>query len=176
MIKRKHTGGDYDSVALYSDDERYRYMLIRRWHRTGIAPIFLMLNPSTATEEINDPTVARCCGFARSWGYGGVAVLNLFAWRATDPRELVAVPDPVGPDNDDTIRKACGLAKVPVVCAWGNHGRLLGRDLAVLAMLDELGVPTYALRVGKDGDPGHPLYLKADLQMQPYGLRKRRTT
>ena len=146
------------SHAVFSDCRLYRYRLERRWGE-GVLGAFLMLNPSTADEFQNDPTIRRCVAFARMWGYGGLMMTNLFAWRATDPRNMLAADDPVGPDNDQTLR-ATWLNAAITVAAWGAHGTHQGRGAHVRAMLPAL----HYLRLTKDGHPGHPLYLPASLR------------
>ena len=181
--------------ARISKDERYRYHLWREWRLwpdaahwswwndpdTG-APVvdgagehigwpksvlFVMLNPSTADGETDDPTIRRCVSFARAWGYDRMDVVNLFAYRATDPAELLKLnhgDDPVGPDNCQIVHGLIdereefgGSAIDKVVCAWGNHGAHLGQDETMLGWLADC--PRYALKLSKDGHPSHPLYL-----------------
>lgn len=143
--------------ATFSRDRRYRYTLTRRWG-TGGDVCFVMLNPSTADAFTLDPTVRRCIGYARRLGAGGITVVNLFALRSTDPRELYATGDPVGEHNDAAIRAAAESAAV-VVAAWGVHGALLGRAACVMELLDD--VPLFRLGdTTKEGEPRHPLYLK----------------
>jgi hypothetical protein len=132
MITRSFQKGDAASVAVYSDCERYRYSLTRVWNDAGSRALFIMLNPSTATEVQNDPTVERCERRARALGFGAFRVLNIFAWRATDPRDMRAAADPVGPENDSAILDSLPWAD-SVVCAWGTHGAHLGRGLQVEA-------------------------------------------
>jgi hypothetical protein len=122
---------------------------------------FVMLNPSTADAFQLDPTVRRCMGFARHWGFGQVEVTNIFAFRSTDPRGLKTSPDPVGSGNDDAIVEAASRADL-VIAAWGTHGVLNGRSDAVWELLSAAGVSLYALRVTAHGLPSHPLYLPAD--------------
>jgi hypothetical protein len=167
MITRHHRKGDADSVAEYSPCETYRYTLTRVWDRAGRRAAFVMLNPSTATEVQNDPTVERCERRARALGYGAFRVLNIFAYRATDPREMRAAADPVGPGNDAAIMAALPWADA-VVCAWGTHGAYLGRGAAVAAMLRGAGVPLFHLGLSKAGHPKHPLYIGYDVQPQPW--------
>lgn len=156
------------SAAGFSECGAYRYWLKRTWDDSLPVVVFLMLNPSTADHEKNDPTVARCCAFAAAWGAGGLVVLNLFALRSTDPRALYAHPDPVGPANDAVIWQA--TAGRQVVAAWGCHGAYRDRDLAVMNQLAHR--PVECLKLTKDGHPGHPLYLRADSVPMPYTPRR----
>jgi len=158
MITRQHTIGDSTSVAVYSDCERYRFLLGRHW-RTETAPLVcILLNPSTATEMRNDPTVERCERRARMMGFGGVQVVNLFAWRSTDPRGLRAASDPVGPGNDAVLLDAALRAGM-VLCGWGLHGAMLGRAAQVRALLHGAGLPLWHLGLTRAGAPRHPLYV-----------------
>jgi hypothetical protein len=149
--------------ARFSPCETYRYLLWREWSQ-GPRALFIMLNPSTATETVDDPTIRRCIGFARSWGLGGVEVANIFALRSTDPRALYRHADPVGPANDDAIAEAAKRAAI-VVCAWGNHGRLGNRGNVVLGLLLAVDVQPWCLRMTKQRQPEHPLYQPADRQL-----------
>ncbi len=158
MITRRHIKGDAPSVAVYSDCERYRYALTRIWEPDGKTALFVMLNPSTATEVQNDPTVERCERRARALGFGGFRVCNIFAWRDTDPRQMRRAADPVGPGNDAAIREACAWADT-IICAWGTHGAHLDRGVAVLALMRDTGRDLYHLGLSKEGHPRHPLYI-----------------
>lgn len=158
MIERRHRKGDAESHAVYSPCERYRYALTRVWNPEGTRAAFIMLNPSTATEVQNDPTVERCERRARALGHGAFRVTNIFAWRDTDPRAMRRAVDPVGPANDAAIAEACDWADI-VVCAWGTHGAHMGRGAAVEAMLRSGGWPLYHLGVTREGHPKHPLYI-----------------
>ena len=158
MITRTHQKGDAPSVAVYSDCERYRYLLTRTWDPTGRKALFIMLNPSTATEVQNDPTVARCERRARTLGFGAFRVTNIFAWRATDPRDMRAAGDPIGPENDAAILQSCRWAD-QVICAWGTHGAHLDRGTAVEALLRATKLPLFHLGLSKAGYPKHPLYI-----------------
>ncbi len=158
MITRAHLKGDAASTALYSPCERYRYLLTRVWDDAGPRVLFVMLNPSTATEIRNDPTVERCERRARTLGYGGFRVCNIFAWRATDPRALRRAADPVGPDNDAAIAESAPWAD-QVICAWGTHGTHMGRGPAVEALLRGTGAALFHLGLTKHGHPRHPLYV-----------------
>lgn len=143
--------------AIYSGCKRYRYQLWRRWDASLPACAFLMLNPSTATETYDDRTIRRCKGYAKAWGFGGLYIANLFAYRATDPDEMKAQDDPIGVVNDiwiDRTTAACELT----VCAWGVHGTHRRRSTTVMQEL--LGArELWALDVTTYGHPKHPLYL-----------------
>jgi len=158
MIVRTHTKGDAPSTAIYSDCERYRYSLTRVWDEAGTRVNFVMLNPSTATEVQNDPTVERCERRARTLGYGSFAVTNIFAWRDTDPRAMRAAADPVGPGNDAAILDRATWAQ-DVIAAWGTHGAHLDRGTAVHNLLRQVDRPLFHLGLSKAGHPKHPLYL-----------------
>lgn len=158
MIERTHQKGDAASRAVYSDCERYRYELTRIWDRTGRRAHFIMLNPSTATEVQNDPTVERCERRVRTLGFGAFRVTNIFAWRDTDPRAMRAADDPVGPENDAAILAACTWADQSI-CAWGTHGQHMGRGPAVEGMLRRGKIPLCHLGLSKGGHPKHPLYI-----------------
>ena len=158
MITREHIKGDAASVAEYSDCETFRYTLTRVWDRDGKRALFIMLNPSTATEVQNDPTVERCERRARTMGFGAFRVCNIFAYRATDPRDMRAAPDPVGPLNDEAIRMSVTWAD-QTICAWGTHGAHVERGPAVERMLREMGTSLFHLGLSKAGHPKHPLYI-----------------
>lgn len=166
MITRTFIKGDALSEAVYSDCERYRYLLTRVW-ATGPRALFVMLNPSTATEQQNDPTVERCERRARALGFGAFRVTNIFAFRATDPKVMRAEIDPVGPANDTAIRDSARWANL-TVCAWGNHGLHLGRGGHVERLLRETGVPLHHLGLTGVGEPRHPLYVGYTEQPQPW--------
>lgn len=162
MITRTHVKGDAPSVAVYSDCEAYRYLLTRVWDGALPRALFVMLNPSTATEVQNDPTVERCERRARALGFGAFRVTNIFAFRATDPRAMRAVADPVGPDNDAAIRESVDWAGGPadrIICAWGAHGAHLNRGAAVAQLLRESGRDLHHLGLTAAGAPKHPLYI-----------------
>jgi hypothetical protein len=116
---------------------RYRYALWRRWDPDRPTVLFVGLNPSIADARHDDPTLRRCLRFAQEWGFGALAVGNLFAFRATDPKRLTRVRDPIGPRNDAWLRRLRGEAAV-VVAAWGNGGRLHGREGEARTLLGEL--------------------------------------
>lgn len=157
LIVRHFRKGDAESEAVYSPCERYRYLLSRIWG-AGERALFVMLNPSTATEAQNDPTVERCERRARALGMGGFRVCNIFALRATDPRDMRAHPEPVGVWNDAALRESVHWGGL-VVCAWGTHGAHLGRGQAVEALLRATGVRLHHLGLTAAGHPRHPLYV-----------------
>ncbi|EAQ03802.1 hypothetical protein OB2597_11181 [Pseudooceanicola batsensis HTCC2597] len=158
MIERTFQKGDAASAAVYSECELYRYALTRVWEPSGRRVLFIMLNPSVATEIQNDPTVERCERRARVLGYGGFRVVNIFAFRATDPKVLKRAPAPIGPENDRTICDGVAWAE-DVIAGWGAHGAHLGRGAAVAAMLGRLGCQAMHLGLSKQGHPRHPLYI-----------------
>ncbi len=151
-----------ERTATLSPCRRYRYTLWRNWgdllaSGKGYA-MFIGLNPSTADETEDDPTIRRCITFAKTWGYDGLCMANLFAFRATDPSVMLAEPDPIGQDNDSHLLVMAGNAGV-VVAAWGTSGVHMGRADAVRKLVPHL----HYLRLTKDGHPGHTLYLPGDL-------------
>ncbi len=153
--------------ASFSPCRKYRYALWRIWDESKPFLVGLCLNPSTADENFDDPTVAGMVKRARAWGYGGLVMLNIFAWRSTDPKGLLIPADPVGPDNDFAIMCwAFPLDEPPrkIICAWGSSSKLVpARAAAVLAMLRKHGADLNYLRMGKT-QPWHPLYLKHSME------------
>lgn len=130
----------------------------RIWDRDKGIVAFIGLNPSTADEMVNDPTITRLVNYTRSWGFGGLVMLNLFAFRATKPRDLKKAADPVGPENDLYIHENIQDMAM-VVGAWGNGGSWRDRGREVMAMIKNNGIDLHCLRVTKAGQPEHPLYL-----------------
>jgi hypothetical protein len=163
MTIRTHQKADAASEALYSPCERYRYLLTRTWDATGPRVLFVMLNPSTATEVQNDPTVERCERRARALGFGAFRVTNIFAWRDTDPKAMRAAADPVGPGNDQAIAQSAAEwvrgGHDRIVAAWGTHGAHLDRGAAVERILRQGGNDLYHLGLTQAGHPRHPLYI-----------------
>jgi hypothetical protein len=149
---------DGHGSALYDSSGLYRYRLSRVWDPSGGRLLFVMLNPSTATAGALDPTVARTVQWAKAWGFGSLEVVNIFALRSTDPRVLRSVGDPIGPRNDLAILSAAACADRHIA-AWGVHGGLAGRGAEVQHLLAAQGIELEALKVTRDGHPGHPLYL-----------------
>lgn len=152
------TGGG----AVFDIAHQYRYLLWRRWNTAQPMLGFIMLNPSRANAGADDPTSTRCNNRAISLGYGGVLVANLFAYRATDPRQMKMMNDPVGRWNDDAIRFALAQAGM-VIAAWGQDGRHRDRQLDVIAIAQEHKVRLHHLGLTKDGLPRHPLYISRDM-------------
>ena len=150
-------------TASISDDGLYRYTLQRRWGREPCLP-FVMLNPSTADATYDDPTIKRCVGFAQRLGYGGTHVVNLFAFRATQPSDMLKASDPVGPDNDAVLRHiALGCAvrrygrdeRIPLIAAWGNNApQERVAEVMAIPFVSEI---LHSLGVTNSGAPKHPL-------------------
>jgi len=158
-----------DSGAVFSDCRTYRYVLYRDWDFAKPVLLFIMLNPSTADEKANDPTVERCERRARKLGYGGIKIVNLFALRSTDPKFLYSHVDPIGVNNDEYIKLEVlkvVLGGGDVVCAWGRHGNLFSRNHKVLQKLKELKAEPKCLGITADGNPKHPLYISYDVQLE----------
>jgi hypothetical protein len=144
----------------------WRYLLERDFGAGDGTLNFILLNPSTADAVRNDPTIARCAGYARRWGYRRMLVTNVFALRATDPATLRRALDPVGPENDRYIARTARRAD-RIVCGWGIHGALNGREAQVLALLRSAAPgPLEHLGLTKAGQPRHPLYLRGDATPQ----------
>ncbi len=162
-ITRQHKDLLRQSWAVYSDCERYRYTLRREWGGGSGGVTFVMLNPSTATEVQNDPTVERCERRARAMGYSAFQVVNIFAFRATDPADMRRAGDPIGPENDAAIVQAAAWAD-RIICAWGTHGAFMGRGVQVTQMLRQQGHSLYHLGLAKGGAPKHPLYIGYNVQ------------
>lgn len=149
--------------ATFDATGTYRYSLVRSWESSLPRICFVMLNPSTADAERDDPTIRRCMGFARAWGYGSLEVVNLYAFRATHPTVLFRATDPIGPENDVYIRETAGQA-VQVVVAWGNHGARYQRASDVLPLLRS----PHCLGRTAIGQPCHPLYQRSNCLLSPY--------
>lgn len=153
--------------AVFSDCRTYRYALWRETGRLGAegTVLFVMLNPSTADEVENDPTVRRCIGFAGDWGFARLAVANAYAYRATDPAELRRVDDPVGPDNDEWLDRLASQAHA-VIAAWGAHIDP-ERERRVIELVEFQAGTMRCLGQTQALHPRHPLYLAADTKREP---------
>ncbi len=160
---RQNTVDGIDYGAIFDINDRYRYSLWRAWSSYHPRIVFVLLNPSIADEERNDPTIRRCMGFARAWNFGSMEVVNLFAYRATDYKELFQVSDPLGEENNRFTMQAVERCST-VVVGWGTRGTLLGRDRQVLALFAGMK-DVYCLGITKDGQPQHPLYVKGDTKL-----------
>lgn len=158
LVTRTHDTPECRSEAIYSDCGLYRYRLTRVWDDAAGRLAFVMLNPSTASEKVNDPTIARCEKRARLLGYGALDVVNLFAYRATAPEDLRAAEAPVGPENDTFLSRACDEADM-VLAAWGVHGAHRARDTEALALLARAQAKLFTLGLTRHGLPRHPLYV-----------------
>lgn len=163
LITRHHDDGRRVSSAVYSPCETYRYALTRIWDPEGRRLMYLMLNPSKATEAANDPTIERCERRARALGYGGFRACNLFALRETDPAKLKKHGAPEGPDNATQIIEALHWADA-VLCAWGVHGVHRDQAAQVMTLLQASDTPRLVLGLTKDGHPRHPLYISYETQ------------
>lgn len=150
--------------AIISECGKYRYRLERTWDPEAPKLGFIMLNPSTADANEDDPTIRRCIGYAKSLSYGGIIVCNLFAYRATNPKDLLSAENPEGPNNFEHVYQMSQDAHI-IILGWGNGGlvKKLKRPGYV-----ELLANIYALKENKDGTPTHPLFLKGDLIPELY--------
>ena len=157
-----------ETGAEFSTDRLYRYSLWRFWEKHNRYVAFVCLNPSTADEKADDPTVRRCINYAKFWGFGGIIMLNLFAYRTNNPKVLYNVKDPIGLDNDFHLRSASNKAGI-TIAAWGTRGNYLNRDKFVLNILKN----PKCLKLTKDGHPGHPLYLKKNLNPIQYKIKQK---
>ena len=158
--KHKLVKGGMKIQAIISQDKKYRYQLSRIWDEEKPNILFIMLNPSTADADVDDPTIRRVMNFSKSWGYGGVFVGNLYAFRSTDPKALRHTDDPVGEDNIEHIKELIGVTE-RVVYAWGNNQK-------EPEWLSSLVDTPYCIDISKKGVPKHPLYLKSELQPKLY--------
>ena len=146
----------------------YRYLLWREWNTQGKTVSFIMLNPSRADAETNDPTITRCINFAQSWGYGRLEVVNLFAYRTPDPSLLKQAIEPIGRDNHSFILESVEKSS-RVILAWGNHGTWQQQDLFILELLKNYN-HLYCFGTTKKGCPRHPLYLRSSIKPQRWNF------
>jgi hypothetical protein len=160
-----------EQKTILSDDRRYRYTLWRDWadelfrNRTKEGFVqFIGLNPSTADETINDPTIRRCVRFAKDWGYLALCMTNVYAFRATSPTKLKAEQFPHGDDNFKYVGEVAKEAAI-VVAAWGTHAAFIKEiPPLIISSVLEHGKPIYHLGLNSDGSPKHPLYLPHQTQ------------
>lgn len=163
----------YDAVL--SPCKKYRYTLTRRWSPDRNFPDegminWIMLNPSKADAQVDDATITRCIKRSKTLGFSSLVVTNLFAWRATDPRDMIGVEYPVGPENNEHILEVAGKAS-RIVFGWGANGEYMRRDWEVDKMIRELGIHPFCLAITNYGFPMHPLYIKATQDLIPYPPR-----
>lgn len=152
--------------ATFSACRTYRYQLWRRWGEiTEPYCMFIGLNPSTADEIKDDPTVRRCINYAKTWGYGSLCMTNIFAFRATDPKEMMKSKDPVGPENDIFLKESAKNAGI-IIAAWGKDGKYKNREKEIIKTIKNL----HCLKINGDGSPSHPLYLKKTLTPIKFNL------
>jgi hypothetical protein len=156
---------DVFKSAVISECGTYRYLLTRTWDGSLPGVGFIMLNPSTADASVDDPTIRRCIGFAKAWGYGAITVRNLYALRSTDPKALRSHPHPHGPDNYRYLEAA--VSDDLTVCAWGANADPIDSRGLIDALLGWGGQPHH-LGLTKGGFPKHPLYLRADTTPTPF--------
>lgn len=152
--------------AILDKTKKYRYELWRKWDLDKPGITFIMLNPSTADHTDDDNTIKKCIKFSKRWGYGQLTVVNLFAYRATNPEELKDVIDPIGPENNQYLLKIINEPQ-DIVAAWGVEGKLKGRNFEVVDMLRSKEL-VYCLGTTKGGHPMHPLYLRDDTELVPF--------
>ncbi len=154
-----------ERIAKFSECRTFRYSLKRVWNHSGSKVLFIGLNPSKADESVDDPTIRRCIKFAKEWGFGGLCMVNLFAFCTPDPSDLLKVKDPIGPENDIILKKLIAESD-EIVLVWGNNGSFLERNKKILKQIKN----PRCLKVNKNGAPSHPLYLKGDLKPIPYSV------
>lgn len=152
------------SSARFSDCRRYRYELWRKWDDSKRYAMFIGLNPSTADEDTDDPTIRRCVQFAKDWGFGALCMTNLFAFRATNPRDMFAEEFPIGGHENDLALRSLADGAGVVIAAWGVHGIHQERNTDVMKMLPKL----HCLGLSDDGHPRHPLYMPKHCKPIPF--------
>lgn len=156
-----------EKFAKISECEKYRYMLLRRWGIKDGLVVWIMLNPSTADANVDDPTIRRCMKFTERFGYEEMAVVNLYAFRTPNPRKLRDQADPVGPRNYQWVRDACEDGAL-LIAAWGALKEPPDYMKPIFEMLDQRGHTLKCLGTTKNGSPRHPLYLKGDARLIPW--------
>ena len=158
---------DIENGALLSPCRKYRYALWRGWKCKCPYVLFVGLNPSTADEHEDDPTIRRCRRFAADWGFDAFVMVNLFALRATDPADMRKASNPVGEQNDECIAAIATSAGL-IVCAWGAHGKHLGQDVHISGLLQSYKLK--CLGTTHAGQPRHPLYIRADKALENFAV------
>jgi hypothetical protein len=153
--------------AVISDCGKYRYLLRRTWDHGKPRALIIMLNPSTADAEVDDPTIRSCARLTRELGYGSFEVINLFGLRAPDPAELEKSVDPIGARNADVGDAAINRCDI-VICAWGAHPMARPRGDTMISWVKGWKPAAYCFGITKNGAPKHPLYVKSGTQLQVY--------
>ncbi len=169
LVHREHRDLFGYSAAVFNEAGTHRYLLVRRWAAGPPTVVFLMLNPSTADETVNDQTIGRCVDYAVREGAHALEVVNLFAYRATDPSVLATAADPVGVHNDRFIREHALPGRM-VIAAWGAQGSHAARAGQVTSMLTAAGVDLWCLGLTMAGHPRHPSRLAKTEPLVPYQL------
>lgn len=170
--RRTNTGPrEIERSAVISSDGLYRYQLTRRWGTDTPHVLWIMLNPSTADGEVDDPTIRRCIGFSQAWSFDAMTVCNLYALRCTRPIHLEHHPDPEGPQNVEWLAASMNRASLAVL-AWGAHKTprtARGNVVAMVeTMLKKRGIRTVILGLTQAGHPRHPLYVKGGIEPTLY--------
>lgn len=157
-----------ESTAVISACGKYRYLLRRVWDDYRIRALFVMLNPSTADGESDDPTIRSCVRLSKELSFGSIEVVNLFSYRSSSPKSLLEVDDPIGSNNDNCIRaavKRCDL----IICAWGAHQMAIDRGNTVMSEIRFERPAVFCFGVTKEKQPKHPLYVKSGTPLVVYG-------
>ena len=157
----------FENDATISDCGRYRYLLRRTWDQKKPRALLIMLNPSTADAHADDATIRSCVRLLQALQYGSLEVVNLFAWRATDPDELPNVAEPIGEKNDVAIMSAVGRCDL-AICAWGAHKAATKRARQVIEMIRSQRPAVFCFGKTKAGAPKHPLYIKTGVPLLAY--------
>ena len=148
--------------AIFDKTRNHRYLLIRQWEKGTKFVNFILLNPSTADEKLDDPTIRACITFAKNWGFDGIYITNLFSYRTKSPKELKKANEPIGVKCDNYIKEFAIKSNL-IVCAWGNHGTYLNRNKEIIKLLKKIDL--YCLGITKKGEPKHPLYIKRTIEL-----------
>lgn len=159
--------GHAERGAVFSHCLRYRYLLWREWEPKAARMTFIGLNPSTADHALDDPTIRRCVNFAKTMGCGSLYMVNLFAFRATDPKNMKHEREPVGHLNNDVLATVANNTAL-LVAAWGTHGTHADRAKAVCELFARHRFTLMCYGTTKDGHPRHPLYLPATAKLVRY--------
>ena len=154
-----------ERAARISPCGKYRYTLLRRWGNHPECVTWVMLNPSTADDSEDDNTIRKCMKFTEKWGWDAMLVVNLFALRATDPRQLQGIRDPWGPENAGWVAESCRKGDL-LVGAWGSPDRRMRTHAEVtIGLIRDAGFHLKCLGINQDGSPSHPLYLKYETEL-----------